>query len=181
MYRRILIAATLASTLLAGSAAACDRGGMMHSSGKMQQGMEQHGKGHQGKGKMHFVRKVIAAVSKTGIDSAQAKKVTDAINTFKQAKMVAGQKRVPPLDAFKGDAFDKKAFRKIMLSRPEAMIAAKSDLFESIYAILDKEQRRIFKREFTAHMIEWTIKQDMVKGHMLKGQGRGCGGKSCGK
>jgi hypothetical protein len=177
MVKRILIATALASTLLSGSAIACgSQGGMMASCGKAQQG-----KGHHGKGKMHFVRKVIAAVSKTGIDSAQAQKVTDAINTYKQAKMEARQKRVPPLDAFKGDAFDKKAFREIMLSRPEAMIAAKSELFESIYAILDKEQRRIFRREFTAHMVEWTIKQDMIKGYMLKGQGRGCGGKGCGK
>lgn len=176
MYKRILIATALASTLLAGSAVACSQGGMTGSCGKAEQG-----KGRHGKGKMHFVRKVIAAVSKTGIDSAQAQKVTDAINTFKQAKMEAMQKRTFPLDAFKGDAFDKKAFREIMLSRPDAMITAKSDLFESIYAILDKEQRTIFAREFKAHMVEKTIKQNMIKGYMLPKQGRGCGGKACGK
>jgi hypothetical protein len=174
MYKRILIATALASTLLSGSAIACSQGGMMGACGKVEQG-----KGHHGKGKMHFVQKVIAAVSKTGIDTAQAQKVTDAINTYKQAKMLTRQKRVPPIGAFKKDAFDKKAFREIMLSMPEAMIAAKSDLFESIYAILDKEQRIIFRREFTAHMVERVIKQNMIKGHMLKGQGRGCGGKGC--
>jgi hypothetical protein len=72
-----------------------------------------------GQRKMHFVRKVISAVSKSGIDSEQAEKVTDAIN-------------------------------------------AKAKLFEDIYAILDKEQRRVFTREFTAHMVEKTI-----KGYML--------------
>jgi hypothetical protein len=176
MYRRILTAAALASALLVGNAAACGQGGMMPSCGKMQQGM-----GQPGKGKMHFVQKVIAAVSKTGIDSIQAQKVTDAVNTFKQAKMSVMQKRTYPLDAFKGDAFDKKVFKKTMLSRPEAMIAAKSDLFESIYAILDKEQRKIFTREFKAHMIAKTIKKNMIKGYMLPKQGRGCGGKGCGR
>ena len=84
--------------------------------------------------------------------------------------------RSMPLDAFKGDAFDKKVFREIMLSTPEAVINAKAKLFEDIYAILDKEQRKVFTREFTAHMVEKKIKENMIKGYMLpkKGHGGSC-------
>ncbi len=181
MYKRILIAAALASTLAAGSAMACSQGGsgMSGKSGGMM--MSQGGgmsQGQHGEQKKHFVRKVIAAVSKTGIDSKQAQKVTDAINTFKQAKMqvkMAGAN--VPLDAFKGDTFDKGRFTEILLNKPKAMINAKGDLLEAIYAILDKEQRKIFTREFTAPMVAKTIKMNMIKGHMM-GSGKGMGG-SC--
>ena len=167
MYRRILIATALASTLVAGNAMACNQGG------KSSCGEAKQGKGQHGDGKMHFVRKVISAVSKSGIDSEQAEKVTDAVNAFKQEKMEIMMVRSMPLDAFKGNAFDKKVFREIMLSTPEAIINAKAKLFEDIYAILDKEQRKAFSREFTAHMVEKKIKENMIKGHMLPKKGRG--------
>ena len=175
MYRRILIATALASTLVAGNAMACNQGGKS-SCGEAKQGKGMQGKGQQGDGKMHFVRKVISAVSKSGIDSEQAEKVTDAVNAFKQEKMEIMMVRSMPLDAFKNNAFDKKVFREIMLTTPEAMINAKAKLFEDIYAILDKEQRKAFTREFTAHMVEMKIKENMIKGHMLpkKGHGGSC-------
>ncbi len=47
----------------------------------------EQGKGQHGQAKKHLVKKVISAVSKSGINSAQAQKVTDAINAFKQEKM----------------------------------------------------------------------------------------------
>ncbi|WP_345977915.1 hypothetical protein [Sulfurimonas sp. HSL3-7] len=172
MYRRILIATVLVSTLVAGSAMACSQGGNAScGEGKQSHGMK--GQGQHGEGKRHFVRKVIAAVSKSGINSEQAEKVTDAINAFKQEKMEIMMVRSMPLDAFKGNAFDKKVFREIMLSTPEAIINAKAKLFEDIYAILDKEQRKVFTREFTAHMVEKKIKENMIKGHMLPNKGRG--------
>jgi hypothetical protein len=175
MYRRILIATALASTLVAGSAMACSHGGSS-SCGEAKQGKCGHGKGQHGEKKRHFVKKVISAVSRSGIDSTQAEKVTDAINAFKQEKMEIMIVRSVPLDAFKGDSFDKKVFREIMLSTPEAVINAKAKLIEDIYAILDKEQRRVFTREFTADMVKKTIKENMIKGYMLpkKGHGRSC-------
>jgi hypothetical protein len=172
MYRRILIATALVSTLTAGSALACSHGGTS-SSGSAQQSKGAHGKGQHGQEKKHFIRKVVSAVSKSGIDTAQAEKVTDAINAFKQKKMEIMDARSTPLEAFKGDSFDKKTFTKIMLSTPEAMINAKAKFFEEIYTILDKEQRKVFTREFTAHMVERTIKKNMIKGHMLKQKGHG--------
>jgi hypothetical protein len=163
MYKRILIASVLASTLLSGAAIASNHGNMGGSSMNSKQN-----EGSHNKQKKEFVKKVINAVSKTGINAVQAQKVTDAINAYKQAKVKIKQKGlVCPLEAFKGNSFDKKAFRETMLSKPDAMISARADMLESIYAILDKEQREIFTREFTAHMIEKTIKKNMIKGYML--------------
>lgn len=180
MYKRILITSALASMLLTGTAMA-SHGGMKGSCKSMcsksgMKGSSSHnmkqGKSHHTKQKKHFVKKVVAAVSKTGIDSAQAQKVTDAINTFKQAKMTMKQEGpVCPLDAFKDNAFDKKVFREMMLSKPDAKISARADMLESIFAILDEEQRKIFTREFTAHMIEKTIKKNMIKGNMMPKKG----------
>ena len=188
MYKRILIASTLASTLLIGSAMASGHYGMKNSmcnqgsmKGSMcnQSGMKsssmcnkQQNKGQHSQHKKQFVKKVIDAVSKTGIDAEQAQKVTDAINAFKQAKMAMKQQGpVCPLDAFKGNSFDKKVFRETMLSKPDAMISARADMLESIYAILNEEQRKLFTREFTAHMIEKTIKKNMIKGYMMPKRG----------
>jgi hypothetical protein len=178
MYQRILIATALASTLLAGSATACSHDNQTkqkHHSGSMQ------AKGDHEPVHKHFVKKVVAAVSKTGISAAQAKKVTDAINTFKMAKMQLKQNPPLPLDAFKDEGFDKARFTEILLTRPTATATAKGDLLESIYGILDTEQRKLFTREFTAPMIEKMIKRGMMKGQMMK-QGRSCGGKggNCG-
>jgi acetylglutamate kinase len=56
------------------------------------------------------------------------------------------------------------------------MVNAKAKLLDDVYTILDKEQRKIFTREFTAAMVEKTIKKNMIKGYMLpkKGQGGSC-------
>jgi len=179
MYKRILIASALASTLLAGSAMASGHYGMQGSSAHHHGSMKsssmqnkQQNKGQHSQHKKQFVKKVIDAVSKTGIDAEQAQKVTDAINAFKQAKMAMKQQGpVCPLDAFKGNSFDKKVFRETMLSKPDAMISARADMLESIYAILNEEQRKLFTREFTAHMIEKTIKKNMIKGYMMPKRG----------
>ena len=172
MYKNILIATALVSTLVAGNAMACSQdGSSSHGAAQMNKG--EHGKGQHGEEKKHLVKKVISAVSKSGINTAQAQKVTDAINLFKQEKMEIMAARSLPLDAFKGDAFDKKAFSEIMLSTPKAIINAKSKLLEEIYAILDKEQRKVFTREFTADMVEETIKKNMIKGYMLSNKGHG--------
>ncbi len=171
MYKRILITTALVSTLLAGNALACSQGG-----GSMKMNKGGQVKGHKGDTKKHLVRKIIAAVSKSGIDAAQVEKVTDAINAFKQKKMAFQASRPIPLEAFKNDSFNKAAFRKIMLSKPEAVVDAKAALLEDVYAVLNQEQRKIFTREFTAVMVEKTIKKNMIKGYMMpkKGHGGSC-------
>jgi hypothetical protein len=75
---------------------------------------------------------------------------------------ISSKKKPPiPLDAFNGNHFDKNRFTEILLTKPTAMATAKGDLLESVYAILNEEQRKIFTREFTAPMVEMMIK----KGH----------------
>ena len=182
MHPRILIAAALAATLLAGSATACSHEGQMKQ--PRHQGL-QNPAGMQGAETRepvhkHFVKKVIAAVSKSGIDASQAKRVTEAVNTFKTAKMQLMKNPPLPLDAFKNDTFDKARFTEILLSKPTAAATAKGDLLESIYTILDKEQRKIFTREFTAPMVEKMITRDMIRGHMMQPGGH-CGGKGPGR
>ncbi len=179
MYKRILIASALASMLFTGTAMASSHCGSKGSCMSNKSGMKgssscnmQQKKNHGTKQKKHFVKKVVAAVSKTGIDSTQAQKVSDAINAFKQAKMTMKQEGpVCPLDAFKNNTFDKKVFRETMLTKPDAKISVKADMLESIFAILNEEQRKIFTREFTAHMIEKTIKKNMIKGYMMPKRG----------
>lgn len=189
MKKKILIAALLAGSLMTAGAAMCSGGSCGSNSAAMTgksscgtscgspDGTMKDGCGCQGKTKKHFARKVIAAVSKTGLSSEQAESVTEAVNLYKQAKMEAKQMWSYPLDAFKDDGFDKKMFRDTMLRKPTAKVDAKADLIESIYAILNAEQRKIFRREFTAPMAEKIIKSNMVKGYMLPKIGHGCGGK----
>lgn len=188
MYQRILIAAALASTLLAGSAAAaCNSGGggcggmMNQPNPGMQKGMKRGGMQSQQAMQKQFLQNVINAVSRCGIDAAQTKKVTDAVNTFKKAQMQMKRQRQMPLAAFKGESFDKGLFAEILLAKPTAKATAKGDLLEAIYAVLDTEQAKIFTREFTAPMVRRMITQNMIKGGMSMRQGgAGCGGKGSG-
>ncbi|MGD8590954.1 MAG: hypothetical protein PVG22_19180 [Chromatiales bacterium] len=179
MYQRILMATALVSMLVVGSASADheDKGMKQH-----HQGMEQKTDSHSHEPMhKHFVRKVVAAVSKTGIDSAQAQQVTEAINRFKTTKMQFKMKPPLPLDAFKGEHFDKSRFTEILLSKPTAMATAKGELLERIYGILNEEQRKIFTREFTAPMVEMMIKKGMMKGKKSMEAGKSCAGHGGGK
>ena len=177
MYQRILLAMALASMLVMGSASADhEKQGMK----QQHHGMEKKADSHKAPHKK-FVKKVVAAVSRTGIDSAQAQQVTEAINAFKTVKMQFKKKPPLPLDAFKGGQFDKNRFTEILLTKPTAMATAKGDLLERIYAILNDEQRKIFTREFTAPMVEKLIKKDMMKGKKSIKEGTGCSGHGGGK
>lgn len=169
MRKRILITMALASLLLAGNAFACPNKHGVHTSKSQMHGSK---RGHSTK---HVVKKVIAAVSQTGIDAEQTQQVTAAINTFKATNMKIKASKKMPLDAFKDDGFDKKAFMITVMAPQQAKAMAKADLLESVYGILDAEQKKIFKRACTSSMIEKSIKKGMVKGHMMKNR------KSCGK
>ena len=77
------------------------------------------------------------------------------------------------LNIKKDDSFDKEAFMTIVMAPKQAKAAAKADLIASIYAILNAEQKKIFKRECTAPMVEKAIKKNMIKGHMMPGKTKG--------
>lgn len=163
--------AALASLMLLTTAALANQGGknsmdQMHASSDHKQ---------------HMVRKVIAAVSQTGLNAQQVQAVTDAINTFKAKRMEAKASKTFPIDAFGDKAFDAKAFKQAKQKEFDAKIDAVTELFSSIYATLTPEQRPVFKRAFTAPMVEKMIKQNMIKGPMTM-QGGGskmkCGGQS---
>jgi hypothetical protein len=185
-----LKAAALAVMLTAATAAVAAPGGMSGMNGKC--GMSgkcgmggksmqmNQMKGHSGQ-RGHMVRRVIDAVSKTGISAKQAAAVTDAVNTFKMAQIQFKSNKVMPIDAFGDDAFDAKRFKALMQKRFDARVGAKTKLFTSIYAILTPAQRQIFKREFTAPMVKMLIRQNMVKGYMMPGKGMNKfgGGKGC--
>ena len=167
--------AALLLLLSAGSALADTKGMMSRpdapgaKSAPARQGM------HGMHGRKHLVRHVIRAVSKTGISTKQAAAVTDAVNTYKMRQMQLRGSMTMPIDAFGDSAFDAALFKQMKQKRFDAMVGAEIDLFKSVYAVLTPEQRTIFKREFTAPMVEKLIKKDMIKGHMMPGKAMGQG------
>ncbi|MEJ2500100.1 MAG: hypothetical protein P8Y65_03045 [Campylobacterales bacterium] len=172
----------LAVTALLGTATAAtacpggNKGMMSHGSEK---GMHSRsGSMSQQHSRKHLVQKVIAAVSKTGLSAKQAAAVTDAVNAFKMRQMELKGNKTMPIDAFGDEAFDAAYFKKTMQKKFDAKIDAKVELFQSVYAILNADQRKVFKREFTAPMVSRMIRKNMVKGHMMPGKG---GGKGCRK
>ncbi len=128
----------------------------------------EHHAQHSGHEKKHMLRNLIAAISKTGLNAEQITQVTQAINQFKLSKQQLKSQKTPPLEAFKDDGFDQQAFKNHLDSFHAMKVKAKIDLFEQIYSILNTEQQKIFKREFTAPMIEKMIKKNMLKGKDMK-------------
>lgn len=187
--KKLILMALLAGSMMTAGASMCGGGACGDKMQTMKSGSScgskegsscgtmKDGSGCHGKTKKHFARKVIAAVSKTGLSTEQAIEVTEAVNLYKQAKMEAKQQKMFPMNAFKDDTFDKQAFIEAKLRYPEAKVSAKADLLESIYTILSAEQRKVFKREFTAPAMEMMIKKNMAKGYMLPKIGHGCGSK----
>lgn len=157
MIRRDLLMVAAAILLTGTTIFACPAKGMASAKASMQ-------KVQPAKPMKHMVRNVIAAVSQTGMDREQTQKVTEAINTFKATNMRIRASMTPPLDAFKDDAFDREAFMNTVMGPKRARAMAKADLLESIYGILDAEQKKVFKRAYTAPMIEQSIRKNMIKG-----------------
>lgn len=165
MNPRTLTALALSLVLFSASALACS----------------QDKSGHDGQNdhKKHLVRQVISAVSQTGLSAEQAKAVTDAVNTFKMKRMQQKAARSFPVDAFENDAFNAERFTQTTQRQFDEKNAAMVELFTALYGILTPEQRPLFKRAFTAPMVEKMIKKNMVKGHMMPEfkTKSGCGGK----
>lgn len=144
--------------------------------------------------KMHIARKVVDAVSQTGLSAAQTQAVTDALNAFKAKMMARKAAKTFPIDAFGDNAFDAKQFKAFQQKQFDAKMDAMTELFNSIYATLTPEQRPVFKRAFTAPMVKKMIRQNMIKGGMkgvgmknsgsksggMKNSGMKCGGMKCG-
>lgn len=174
MFYKLLVLSLVTLLFSVGTVLAGEHGKKSHDSQTMgsehSKRSESHSQ-HNGHEKKHIVKKLVSAVSKTGLNAQQVEQVTQAINQFKLTKLKIKSQKQFPLDAFKEDAFDKQAFKNHWDKFNAMKVQAKSDLFEQIYSILDAEQKKIFKREFTAPMIEKMIKKNMLKGKNMKSDG----------
>lgn len=104
------------------------------------------------------VQKVIRAVSKTGITAAQTRKIAEGIAAYEATSEKIKQMTIFPVDSFIDDEFDEKRFIKEMSEKYVAAVAARATLFKYVFKVLDKEQRKIFKREYAAPLISKIIK-----------------------
>lgn len=168
MIRKLLVALTAATLLIGPNALACHmKDGMQNAKGQMHQ-------------KGQLVQEVITAVSKTGLSAAQTKKVAEGIAEYKTTMQTIKNMRVFPIDSFINDLFDEKNFILEMSEKSQAKIAAKAALFKYIFAILDDQQRKIFKREYAAPLIEKMIRTNMPNqrgmgmGMRKAKEGKGC-------
>lgn len=164
---KLLTGAVVALLLVTGGVQAGEHGKQSHKSQAMHTQHTSHDE-HKGHEKKHMLRNLISAVSKTGLNADQVKQVTQSINQFKLTKQKIKSQKQFPINAFRKEGFDQKAFRMNRNKLNEMKIQAKIDLFEQIYSILDTEQKQIFTREFTAPMIEKMIKKNMLKGKDMK-------------
>lgn len=105
-----------------------------------------------------FVPRIVDAVSKTGISAAQTKKIADGIVAYKGLMIQIKQMQIFPVDSFMNDSFNETKFISEMGKKQMARIAAKATLFKYVFAVLNKEQRKLFKNAYAAHMIEGMIK-----------------------
>jgi len=157
---KVSVVTALCLTLLSASALADSQEKGMH--------------GGQSDHKMHLARNVVAAVSQTGLTAKQAADVTDAVNAFKAKCMEQKASKSFPVDAFENGVFNAETFKREQQKQFDARTEAMTELFTRIYAILTPEQRPLFKRAFTAPMIEKMIKRNMIKGPMASGAKPGC-------
>ncbi|MFT7860378.1 MAG: hypothetical protein ABXS93_05505 [Sulfurimonas sp.] len=164
MLKKIVISSAFASMLLVGNLYAnCHSNKQAQNSQKSMHGS--HQKGHSQHGSMHMVQNVIKAASKSGINTEQAAKITEAINTFKGVQRGLKQSKMFPIDALQDDKFDANIFMDAKSKMFTAKMEAVTELFETVYAVLTPQQRKTFKREFTAPMVEKMIRKGMIKNH----------------
>ena len=104
------------------------------------------------------VSKVIYAVSKTGLSAAQTRKIAEGIAEYEAMTEKIKQMQIFPVDSFINEEFDEKRFISEMSEKYISAVAARATLFKYVFAVLDKEQRKIFKREYAAPLISKMIK-----------------------
>lgn len=137
--KKILTSVALASLLFATTANACPKS------------CDSSASYHQGESTA--VTKVIRAVSKTGITAAQTKKIAEGLAAYEAKTEEIKKMVIFPVDSFVNDEFDEKRFIDEMSAKYIEAVAARAALFKYVFAVLDVEQRRIFKREYAAPMI----------------------------
>lgn len=143
MIKKILIGLATLSVLLSAPASACPKKQCIKACGSQ---------------KSTTVSKVIRAVSKTGISAAQTRKVAEGLAEYKATMEKIRNMAIFPIDSFINEEFDEKRFIKEMSEKYVAKIAANAALYKYVFAVLDKEQRKIFKREFAAPVIRQMIR-----------------------
>lgn len=159
MVKKILIGLATASLLFSTHALACKK---MNKT-TMQPSQKSH---------KRLVDDVISAISKTGLSAVQTKKVADGIAEYRSTMAEIRQMRIFPIDSFINDQFDEKNFILEMSEKSQARIAAKAALFKYVFAILDDDQRKIFKRAYAAPLIEQMIRMNMNKNTPMMTQGK---------
>ncbi len=146
MVKKILIGMATASILFGTSASACKMSHLNKSCNYSKKA------GHS------TTAQVIKAVSMTGLSAAQTKRIADGIADYEAQTAKIKKMKIFPVDSFINDKFDEKRFIKEMSEKYIAAVAAKAALFEYVFSVLDTEQRKIFKRAYTAPLIEKIIK-----------------------
>ncbi|MDB2562837.1 hypothetical protein N9X61_04460 [Sulfurimonas sp.] len=104
------------------------------------------------------VSKVIRAVSQTGLSAAQTRKVAEGIAEYEAMTEEIKKMAIFPVDSFINEEFDEKRFIKEMSEKYISAVAARATLYKYVFKVLDKEQRKIFKREYAAPLISRMIK-----------------------
>ncbi|MBL6973713.1 MAG: hypothetical protein ISR67_04920 [Sulfurimonas sp.] len=104
------------------------------------------------------VSKVIRAVSKTGLSAAQTRKIAEGIAEYEAMAEKIKKMEIFPVDSFINEEFDEQRFIKEMSEKYVSAVAARATLYKYVFAVLDKEQRKIFKREYAAPLISKMIK-----------------------
>ncbi len=144
MVKKILVSLVVASTLFSANALACPKA---------------HGmKSCKFKSEVNTSDKVIRAVSKTGLSAAQTKKIAEGISDYEAEIVKIKAMQVFPIDSFINDEFDDKKFVAEMSEKYISAVAARATLYKFIFAVLDTEQRKIFKREYAAPLIRQIIR-----------------------
>lgn len=139
MIKKTLISLATASLLFTTSAGACSK---------------DHGvKACTHHAEQSTVSKLIKAVSKTGITAAQTRKIAEGIAAYEATTEKIKRMTIFPVDSFVNDEFDEKRFIKEMSEKYISAVAAKATLFEYVFRVLDKEQRKVFKREYASPLI----------------------------
>jgi len=163
MVKKLALISLVASSILVSSMYAQGHNKMSNASSKME---KKHSHGHDSKHeKMHLVKKIVDAVSKTGLSTSQAKDITSIINDFKSGKQELKALKMFPIDAVQNDKFDSKMFVESKRKMFDKKMELVTELFESVYDVLTAEQKKIFKQEFSAPIIKKMIKKGMHKKH----------------
>ena len=144
MVKKILVSLALSSILLSTNAMACPS--------------KNNTKTCNYHATQSTVSKVVRAVSKTGLSAAQTVKIAEGIAAYEAKAQEIKKMKIFPIDSFINEEFDEKKFIAEMSEKYITAVAARATLFKYVFSVLDKEQRKIFKREYAAPLIKRIIR-----------------------